>query len=115
MTAPGFIVRGKGNPASLSSAAHGAGRRMSRSKAMQSITMRQVKEELDRCGVKLFGGGLDEAPFAYKDIETVMQSQRALVDVVGRFIPRIVRMDGASQPRKWQKGKVETIGNPDGE
>jgi tRNA-splicing ligase RtcB len=42
----------------------------------------------------LLGGGLDEAPQAYKDIEAVMHSQRQLVDVLGRFTPRIVRMDG---------------------
>ncbi len=35
-----FIVRGKGNPASLNSASHGAGRRMSRKKAKESIPKR---------------------------------------------------------------------------
>jgi len=33
MTAPGFIVSGKGEPASLNSASHGAGRQLSRTKA----------------------------------------------------------------------------------
>ena len=37
----------------------------------------------------------DEAPMAYKDIHTVMASQRELVDVLGSFTPKIVRMDGA--------------------
>jgi tRNA-splicing ligase RtcB len=41
-----------------------------------------------------WGGGLDEAPQAYKDIEDVMRSQRQLVEVVGQFTPKIVRMDG---------------------
>ena len=94
MTAPGFIVKGKGEVASLDSASHGAGRRMSRTAAIKSITAKELKEELEKHQVKLIGGGLDEAPHAYKDIEQVMQSQKQLVDIVGRFYPRIVRMDG---------------------
>jgi tRNA-splicing ligase RtcB len=94
MTAPGFIVKGKGEVASINSASHGAGRKMSRSKAMQNITHSALKDELKVHGVKLIGGGLDEAPFAYKDIHAVMASQKQLVDVVGLFYPRIVKMDG---------------------
>lgn len=94
MTAPGFIVKGKGTDASLSSAAHGAGRRMSRTAALKSITHDQLNELLRHKGVKLLGGGLDEAPFAYKDIYSVMKAQEDLVDTVGVFYPKIVRMDG---------------------
>ncbi|HUS03401.1 MAG TPA: RtcB family protein [Chitinophagaceae bacterium] len=94
MTAPGFIVKGQGEEASLSSASHGAGRKMSRTAAMKSITHETLRDELKKHGVKLIGGGLDEAPGAYKDIEAVMQSQKQLVDVVGKFYPKIVRMDG---------------------
>jgi tRNA-splicing ligase RtcB len=101
MTAPGFIVKGKGVAASVSSASHGAGRKMSRSKALNSITHKELKEQLQRFGVKLLGGGLDEAPHAYKDIEMVMKSQSALVDVVGKFMPKIVKMDG-TEPKKWK-------------
>ncbi len=93
MTGTGYIVRGKGEIASLNSAAHGAGRKLSRQRAKQSISHHALKEELARHGVTLIGGGLDEAPHAYKDIESVMQSQRALVDVVGTFLPKIVKMD----------------------
>jgi tRNA-splicing ligase RtcB len=104
MTAPGYIVKGKGETASLNSAAHGAGRKMSRSKAMASVSDKDFKEEVKRHGVKLLGGGKDESPFAYKDIETVMQSQKALVEVVGKFIPKIVRMDGVAH-KSWKKKK----------
>jgi len=107
MTAAGFIVKGKGEEASVNSASHGAGRLMSRTKAMQSITESALKDELKKHGVKLMGGGLDEAPFAYKDIHTVMQSQRQLVDVVGKFTPRIVKMDGAKH-KVWGKKKEIT-------
>src|SRR5215203_2259633 len=72
MTAPGFIVKGKGDPLSVHSASHGAGRRMSRTQALSNITHNALKEELAKHNVKLLGGGLDEAPFAYKDIEVVM-------------------------------------------
>ena len=44
--------------------------------------------------VSLLGGGLDEAPRAYKDIHKVMANQLDLVDVIGEFYPRIVRMAG---------------------
>jgi len=42
--------------------------------------------------VQLLSAGIDENPFAYKDIETVMSQQTDLVDVVARFDPKIVRM-----------------------
>jgi len=109
MTAPGFIVKGKGEVASVNSASHGAGRKMSRSAAIKSITHEALKDELKKQGVKLMGGGLDEAPFAYKDIETVMKSQKALVDVVGKFTPKIVKMDGAKH-KTWGKRKDEVQG-----
>ncbi len=94
MTAPGFIVKGLGEPASLQSASHGAGRRMSRTAAMKSITQTALKDELHKQGVTLIGGGLDEAPFAYKNIRDVMNAQQNLVQTVGLFYPKIVKMDG---------------------
>jgi len=110
MTADGFIVKGKGESASVNSASHGAGRKMSRSRAMESVTDKQFKDELKRFGVKLLGGGLDESPFAYKDINVVMQSQKALVDVVGRFTPKIVKMDGAKHKSWRNKGRNQVAG-----
>jgi tRNA-splicing ligase RtcB len=109
MTAPGFIVKGKGETASLNSASHGAGRKMSRTKALANITHEALKKELKEHGVKLIGGGLDEAPFAYKDINEVMQSQTTLVDVLGKFYPAIVQMDG-NDPKKFRKRRDEIVG-----
>jgi len=94
MTAKGYIVKGKGEVSSISSAAHGAGRKMSRTAAAGSITHELLKNTLQEHGVKLLGGGLDEAPQAYKNIEEVMRSQGKLVDTIGLFTPKIVRMDG---------------------
>jgi tRNA-splicing ligase RtcB len=98
MTAPGFVVRGKGNAAALNSASHGAGRLLSRSAAKQTITNKMMKQELQKHGVELLGGGLDEAPMAYKDIRKVMHYQDELVDVIGAFTPKIVRMCGDDSP-----------------
>jgi tRNA-splicing ligase RtcB len=92
MTAPGFIVSGLGNEASLNSAAHGAGRKMSRLKAKNSVTMSSLKKELQARKVSLIGGSTEEAPAAYKDIEAVMKSQTTLVKIEGKFHPRVVRM-----------------------
>ena len=85
MGTPGYIVRGRGVAASLNSAAHGAGRRMSRT---------QAKRLLRERGVTLLSAGLDEAPMAYKDIETVMAAQSDLVERLARFEPRLVKMAG---------------------
>ncbi|MBL0330104.1 MAG: RtcB family protein [Bacteroidetes bacterium] len=99
MTAPGFLVRGKGEVNSINSASHGAGRQMSRTKAIQSITKNEMTTILKDHGVTLIGAGLDEAPMAYKDIDMVMAAQTDLVDVLARFTPKIVRMadDGSRE------------------
>ena len=88
----GYVVRGRGHDAAINSAAHGAGRKMSRRQAKKTITKSAQKKYLKQRGIQLIGGGLDEAPQAYKDIEDVIAAQRDLVDVVGTFEPRIVRM-----------------------
>lgn len=109
MASPGFIVKGRGEEASINSASHGAGRKMSRTAALNSVTHSQLNELLARQGVTLLGGGLDEAPFAYKDIHEVMKAQGALVDTVGTFHPRIVKMDGTA-PKKWRRKSGEITG-----
>jgi tRNA-splicing ligase RtcB (3'-phosphate/5'-hydroxy nucleic acid ligase) len=92
MTTAGYLVSGKGDAASLNSASHGAGRRMSRGSARESFTMHALKKQLQQAGVTLIGGSTEEYPLAYKDIETVMQAQSSLVDIHGRFLPKVVRM-----------------------
>ncbi|MCR6638332.1 MAG: RtcB family protein [Sporocytophaga sp.] len=94
MSAPGYVVRGKGDGASVNSASHGAGRAMSRTQAKNTLKPEAVKEQLQKAGVELIGSGLDEAPMAYKDIRVVMDAQKDLVEVVGVFLPKIVRMCG---------------------
>jgi tRNA-splicing ligase RtcB len=92
MATPGFLVRGKGVAASLNSAAHGAGRAMSRKAAKEKYRWASVKDELKHKRVKLISGGIDEVPGAYKRIEEVMAAQDDLVEVVAKFQPRLVKM-----------------------
>ncbi len=97
MATPGYVVRGKGNPASLNSAAHGAGRRMSRKQAIKQFTWEEAKRFLQERRVKLLSAGLDEVPMAYKDIEEVMAAQDDLVERVAKFQPRLVKMAPAGE------------------
>ena len=92
MAAPAFLVRGKGNVASLKSASHGAGRAMSRTKAIETFEWEKVNRLLKDRGVKLISAGLDEVPGSYKDIHQVMAAQADLVEVLGRFDPKLVKM-----------------------
>lgn len=99
MTAPGFLVRGRGEAKAINSASHGAGRQMSRTKAIENISRQDMRTVLKDHHVTLIGAGLDEAPMAYKDINKVMDAQKELVDIVATFTPRIVRMadDGSRE------------------
>jgi tRNA-splicing ligase RtcB len=98
MGAPGYVVRGKGAPESLGSAAHGAGRRMSRTRAKSTFTWDMARRILRERGVTLLSAGLDEVPMAYKDIDAVMDAQRDLVEPVARFDPRLVKMAPGGEP-----------------
>jgi tRNA-splicing ligase RtcB len=99
MADSGYVVMGKGNMNALNSASHGSGRRMSRTNAKRNITSQQQSDYLQKRSVHLVGGGLDEAPQAYKSIEDVMEAQKDLVTIIGKFQPRIVRMAPEESPR----------------
>jgi tRNA-splicing ligase RtcB len=98
MGTPGYVVRGKGVAASLNSAAHGAGRRMSRTKAKETFTWDTAQRFLRERGVTLLSAGLDEVPMAYKDIDEVMAAQSDLVEPLARFEPRLVKMAPSGEP-----------------
>lgn len=97
MAAPGYVVSGKGNPASLHSASHGAGRAMSRKAANEKFNWKDVNRYLKQQGVTLLSAGLDEAPMAYKNIREVMAAQKDLVTVLGEFQPKLVKMAPAGE------------------
>lgn len=87
-----YIVRGKGNPASLESAAHGAGRVMSRTQAKKTLSWSDARDLLTRRQVSLMSAGLDEVPDVYKDIHGVIAAQHDLVEPLATFQPRLVKM-----------------------
>jgi tRNA-splicing ligase RtcB (3'-phosphate/5'-hydroxy nucleic acid ligase) len=82
-------VEGRGCPEALSSSAHGAGRRLSRTEARRTISTRDVGRELR--GVwfdhRLAAGLREEAPSAYKDLDGVLRAQHDLVRIVRRLRP----------------------------
>jgi tRNA-splicing ligase RtcB len=92
MASPGYLVRGLGSDASLHSASHGAGRVMSRKKAAETFEWSKVNRLLKERGVHLISAGLDEVPMVYKDIHQVMEAQKDLVEILGRFDPKLVKM-----------------------
>ncbi|TDC67258.1 RtcB family protein [Actinomadura sp. GC306] len=80
-----YIVRGLGNETAYNSASHGAGRKMSRNKARKSFTVDDLVEQTRGVECRKDGGVIDEIPGAYKDLETVMESQTDLVEVVAHL------------------------------
>jgi tRNA-splicing ligase RtcB len=94
MADPAFVVRGKGHPESFDSASHGAGRRMSRTKALDMYNFKAVKNDLAAKGISIISAGADEVPGVYKNIVEVMDEQQDLVEIVARFDPKIVKMCG---------------------
>ncbi len=97
MASPAFLVRGKGQADSLTSASHGAGRVMSRKRANEIFRWQDVKKHLADRQVTLISAGLDEVPMVYKDIEKVMAAQGDLVETLARFEPRLVKMAPAGE------------------
>jgi tRNA-splicing ligase RtcB len=77
-----YIVRGRGNPESFHSCAHGAGRRMSRNQAKKDFSVPDLIRQTQGVLCRKDHGVLDEIPGAYKSIDEVMANQSDLVDIV---------------------------------
>ena len=110
MGAKSYIVRGKGNSMSFSSCAHGAGRRMSRSKAKQAFTKADLAEQTSGVECRKDAGVIDEIPGAYEDIDAVMANQSDLGTEpclpVSQYFEELVRpQDGTAKFR----GKTEEV------
>ena len=85
-----YIVQGLGNKASLTSCSHGAGRKMSRTKAIANLDLTSEQKLLDDKGILhsiRHKNSLDEAPSAYKDIDVVMEEQKDLVKILVKLQP----------------------------
>jgi tRNA-splicing ligase RtcB len=107
MASPTFIVRGLGNEESLCSAAHGAGRKMSRTAAIKRFNWSDITGLLAKKGITLISAGIDEVPMAYKRIEDVMDQQKDLVEIIARFDPKLVKM--APPDRYGRKGRGASL------
>jgi tRNA-splicing ligase RtcB len=84
-----YIVRGKGNPDSLYSSSHGAGRILGRRKAKEQLDVNIFELMMSGIVAKVDKNTLDESPMAYKDISKVMENQEDLVDIVVHIRPVI--------------------------
>jgi len=88
-----YIVKGLGNRDSFMSCSHGAGRKMGRKRAQKELVLLDEIKRLDELGVVhsiRTVDDLDEAPGAYKDITTVMENQKDLVEIVVELKPLAV-------------------------
>lgn len=83
-----LICRGKGNPEWNYSAPHGAGRKMSRKVAKNSISMSEYKESMEGIFTSCISNKtVDEAPMAYKPMDDIIANMRDTVDIVKRITP----------------------------
>ena len=86
-----ILVQGLGNEKSLCSCSHGAGRRMSRKKAKENLSIEHEQEIMGSIIHNIVSQDqLDEAPSAYKDIDTVMEEQKDLVKTLVQLKPLAV-------------------------
>ena len=100
-----YIVQGLGNESSLQSCSHGAGRCMSRSRAMKDLDLAHEQEILNSQGIVHRMNEqalLDEAPSAYKNIDEVMENQKDLVKILVKLTPLGV-VKASNEPKPWQK------------
>jgi tRNA-splicing ligase RtcB len=85
MGAKSFIIRGLGNPQAFNSCSHGAGRKMSRTKAKSKFSIDDLRKQTAGVECRKDEGVVDEIPGAYKDIEEVMRAQDDLVEIVAEL------------------------------
>lgn len=85
-----YVTIGLGNEEYLSSASHGAGRKMSRKKAKENIDLDSFRDVMKDVLAKVDQGTLDEAPMAYKNLNNVIDAQKGIVvDVMDHIKPLI--------------------------
>ncbi len=99
MGTPSYIVRGKGNPESLASCSHGAGRTMGRNAARKAISEADFQLSVANTFSKASLKYVDESPGAYKNIDIVIGRQHDLVEIVHRLTP-IITLKGDSKARE---------------
>ena len=101
-----YITRGKGNPDSWQSSSHGAGRRMSRTAAHNTIAQDDFERAMQGIVCDVHPAVRDEAPQAYKDLDQVMRQQKSLTEIVCKLMPMInVKGFETKIPKKYRKKK----------
>jgi tRNA-splicing ligase RtcB (3'-phosphate/5'-hydroxy nucleic acid ligase) len=97
-----FIVKGKGNPESLYSSSHGAGRIMGRGAAKRNLNLEDFEERMAKSGIQatVCQSTLDESKEAYKNIFDVMDDQKDLLDIVDYVFPIISIKDRGNDRKK---------------
>ena len=103
-----YITRGKGDIKSWNSSSHGAGRRMSRTKAHAAIPQSEFQSLMEGIVCDTHPSVRDEAPQAYKDLASVMEQQSDLTEIVHRLLP-LVNVKGFEKktPKKYRGRKQE--------
>ena len=89
-----YVTKGLGNEEYLSSASHGAGRKMSRSKAKKSINLDRFRSQMNGIVAKVGKTTLDEAPDAYKDLNKVIERQEGVVIDTVDFAKPLINIKG---------------------
>lgn len=83
-----IIAVGKGNPDWNNSAPHGAGRLMSRSEAKKLLSMEEYEDQMSGIyTTSVSTATLDEAPMAYKPIDSILENIKDTVEVIDRLTP----------------------------
>ena len=98
MGAKSFIIRGLGNAEAFNPCSHGAGRKMSRTKAKTRFSRDDLKAQTRGVECRKDKAVIDEIPGAYKDIEEVMRAQSDLVEVVAE-LKQVICVKGYSELR----------------
>ena len=88
-----YVVQGLGSAEAFETAPHGAGRRFSRGEARRRFTMDDFDRDMQGIEVRRSKEFIDELPGAYKDIDTVMEQSKDLVEIVHTF-RQIVNVKG---------------------
>lgn len=101
-----YITRGLGNPQGWSSSSHGAGRRLSRTKAHEEIPQESFEKSMEGILCDTHPSVKDEAPMAYKDLGEVMKNQESLTEIVHHLLP-LINVKGFEKklPKKYRKKK----------
>lgn len=100
MGSKSYIVQGKGNEGSLNSCSHGAGRKMGRKVAKETITQKQFNAAMERSGsyTKVSMSHIDESPLVYKDVTEIIARQKDLIDILFTLSP-LITIKGDSKAR----------------